>query len=356
MAEQANGAPEEECFLFEDRVHTNAAVDSRIDEVVRGLIAVGIRQGAHIGVLMDTSPSAVVAIAAGLAVAGCGGSSSSGAAAGGNAASKSPAASHSTGSSGSTSVATATVPFPFGVGDTWRYRTTDGRTVNRIIAVTPAYATIGILAPIVVVVGRLLQGFSAGGELGGVSVYLSEIATPGHRGFYTSFQSASQQVTMRSAITSLGSTSHDTAYYVVHSDGSISLPFSQFDTSSSGASVKLISGSIFWPPADQLSSGKAYHDALKIEFSTNGTTQNVTAHVTVRGAGTQSVTVPAGTYNADVVNMTMAETIEGISVSKPALEDVFIRRTGHKFWSETAEATSGSKNQSGKNQSTNNRR
>jgi putative long chain acyl-CoA synthase len=64
MAEQANGAPEEECFLFEDRVHTNAAVDSRIDEVVRGLIAVGIRQGAHIGVLMDTSPSAVVAIAA----------------------------------------------------------------------------------------------------------------------------------------------------------------------------------------------------------------------------------------------------------------------------------------------------
>ena len=64
MAEQANSAPEEECFLFEDRVHTNAAVDHRIDEVVRGLIAVGIRQGAHIGVLMDTSPSAVAAIAA----------------------------------------------------------------------------------------------------------------------------------------------------------------------------------------------------------------------------------------------------------------------------------------------------
>jgi putative long chain acyl-CoA synthase len=64
MAEQANRAPEEECFLFEDRVHTNAAVDHRIDDVVRGLIAVGIRQGAHIGVLMDTSPSAVAAIAA----------------------------------------------------------------------------------------------------------------------------------------------------------------------------------------------------------------------------------------------------------------------------------------------------
>ena len=64
MAEQANRAPEEECFLFEDRVHTNAAVDHRIDDAVRGLIAVGVRQGAHIGVLMDTSPSAVTAIAA----------------------------------------------------------------------------------------------------------------------------------------------------------------------------------------------------------------------------------------------------------------------------------------------------
>jgi MFS transporter, MHS family, citrate/tricarballylate:H+ symporter len=40
----------------------------------------------------------------------------------------------------------------------------------------------------------LLQGFSAGVELGGVSVYLSEISTPGNRGFYTSFQSSSQQV------------------------------------------------------------------------------------------------------------------------------------------------------------------
>jgi len=64
IAEQANRAPEEECFLFEDRVQTNAAVDRGIDDAVRRLIAVGIRQGAHIGVLMDTSPSAVTAIAA----------------------------------------------------------------------------------------------------------------------------------------------------------------------------------------------------------------------------------------------------------------------------------------------------
>ena len=61
------------------------------------------------------------------------------------------------------------------------------------IACTPGYATIGLLAPLLVLAGRLLQGFSAGMELGGVSVYLSEIATPGNKGFYVSWQSASQQ-------------------------------------------------------------------------------------------------------------------------------------------------------------------
>jgi len=62
------------------------------------------------------------------------------------------------------------------------------------IAITPSYALIGVAAPLIVVAGRLLQGFSAGVELGGASVYLAEIATPGNRGFYTSWQSASQQV------------------------------------------------------------------------------------------------------------------------------------------------------------------
>src|SRR5579884_1093878 len=63
-----------------------------------------------------------------------------------------------------------------------------------LIAFVPGYATIGILAPILVVAGRLVQGFSAGVELGGVSIYLSEMATPGHKGFYVSWQSGSQQV------------------------------------------------------------------------------------------------------------------------------------------------------------------
>jgi MFS family permease len=62
------------------------------------------------------------------------------------------------------------------------------------IAVLPGYAAIGLAAPLLVLVGRLLQGLSAGVELGGVSVYLAEIATPGRKGFYVSWQSASQQV------------------------------------------------------------------------------------------------------------------------------------------------------------------
>ncbi len=62
------------------------------------------------------------------------------------------------------------------------------------IAVVPGYEMIGLFAPVLVVLGRLCQGFSAGVELGGVSVYLSEIATPGHKGFYVSWQSGSQQV------------------------------------------------------------------------------------------------------------------------------------------------------------------
>jgi len=63
-----------------------------------------------------------------------------------------------------------------------------------LIACVPGFNTIGYLAPFLVLLGRLLQGFSAGVELGGVSVYLAEMATPGRKGFYVSWQSASQQV------------------------------------------------------------------------------------------------------------------------------------------------------------------
>ncbi len=62
------------------------------------------------------------------------------------------------------------------------------------IGCLPGYETIGLLAPLLVVAGRLVQGLSAGVEIGGVSVYLAEIATPGRKGFFVSWQSGSQQV------------------------------------------------------------------------------------------------------------------------------------------------------------------
>ena len=76
------------------------------------------------------------------------------------------------------------------------------------IACTPSYASIGLIAPLLVVAGRLVQGLSAGAEVGGVSVYLAEVAKPGHKGFYASWQAASQQVAVIfAAVLGLGLTS-----------------------------------------------------------------------------------------------------------------------------------------------------
>jgi hypothetical protein len=218
------------------------------------------------------SAAAVLAIGASLVLVGCGGSSgssgslaSNGSASAPASSSAKPASSGGSGSSATTSTTSAeSLPFPVGVGDTWTYKTTFGQTVNKMTAVTPV--------------------------------------------------SGGQQVTMATTSTVDGTTSRNTGYYVVHSNGEISLPLSQFDTSSS-TTVKLISGGVYWPPAAQLAAGDTSHSTIKIEFSESGVSQKVDAHITVKGAGTQTVTVPAGTYSATVVNMTMAETIEGIAVS-----------------------------------------
>ncbi|WP_406144293.1 MFS transporter [Streptomyces sp. NBC_01012] len=60
-----------------------------------------------------------------------------------------------------------------------------------IIAITPGYETIGIAAPVILLLARLAQGFSAGGEFGSSSAFLVESAAPGRRAFAGSWQQVS---------------------------------------------------------------------------------------------------------------------------------------------------------------------
>lgn len=61
-------------------------------------------------------------------------------------------------------------------------------TGSLMIALTPGYASIGVAAPALLLLARLLQGLSVGGEYGTSATYLSEMATREHRGFWSSFQ------------------------------------------------------------------------------------------------------------------------------------------------------------------------
>ena len=233
------------------------------------------------GLRRPASAIAVLAAVFGVVLAGCssgGSNSGSGSAGSGNSGgsgASSPASKSSgsgSGSGGATSVtSSSSVPFPIAVGNTWVYETTEGsagaissKRTDKIITVTPV--------------------------------------------------SGGQQVTMssKSDITGVGSTSQST--YIFHNDGSISYPFNQFSSVSNGQ-IKLISGGLFWPPASAIASGQPCHSTLKIEFTVAGQRKEITSHVTVQGAGTATVTVPAGTYSATIVNMTLAETVEGIGVS-----------------------------------------
>src|SRR3954471_22795638 len=57
-----------------------------------------------------------------------------------------------------------------------------------MIALLPTHATIGAAAPVLLLVARLIQGLSVGGEYGTAATYMSEVAGKGNRGFYSSFQ------------------------------------------------------------------------------------------------------------------------------------------------------------------------
>lgn len=65
-----------------------------------------------------------------------------------------------------------------------------------LITLAPTYAAVGILAPLFIVLARLLQGFAAGGEFGTSTALLIELAPPGKRGFYGSWQMAGQMMAL----------------------------------------------------------------------------------------------------------------------------------------------------------------
>jgi hypothetical protein len=201
--------------------------------------------------------------AGGLILTGCGPSGGSNASA-----TQSAAATHSAGTSSTGSASTvssASLPFPTTTGDTWTYSDTNGTTSeNKIASVTQV--------------------------------------------------SSGQQVLMDTTFKDNGTTTSSHYSYIFEPNGQITLPFSEFDSAGSGVSVKLVSGNLYWPSAAELASGQAHHSTLTIEFTVDGKTQTVTTHVTATGGGTQSVTVPAGTYSATVVNMLETEKFDGISL------------------------------------------
>jgi len=216
---------------------------------------------------------AVGAAAAGLVLTGCGKTTGSAAAGSTTAAATSGGGSTATASAAATGsasqssvVVSGSLPFPTTVGDTWSYRNSNGTSsVNKIASATQV--------------------------------------------------SAGQQVTMATAFTDNGTTTHDSYEYIVEPNGQIALPTSQFAPSTSGATFKIISGGVYWPSAAQLASGQPVHTTLTMEFTIAGKTQKITEHITSQGQGTQSVTVPAGTYGASVVNVTESASIMGYNTT-----------------------------------------
>jgi hypothetical protein len=219
-----------------------------------------------------TLPLLAATAATGLALAGCGGTSGSGSSiAGSTAPASQPTASTGssagTGSAASSGTVTAPAIFPVAVGDTWVYQdkvtAMQGTVTNQVAAITP----------------------NAGGG---------------------------ERVTMKSH-DDLAGVPHavTTSTFIIHPDGSISVPLTQVGT----AQVTVKSGSIIWPSAAQLASGQPHTDTLLVAVTVGGHAMTVKAHIVVRGAGTQTVHVPAGTYQATVINETMTEKVMGFSIA-----------------------------------------
>ena len=222
-------------------------------------------------------PAAAVlaaAAASGLVLAGCGNNPSATTAATSSSASGQPAAAgsgpagstSSSGSSGSLSTGSGTVAFfPLSVGNKWVYvdklSGEQGTVTNQVISVSPVASGSKVV-------------MKDQDDLGG------------------------------------GAPSTTTSALIVHSDGSITVPMI-----TTGDSFKIKSGGVLWPSAAQLASGQPHHDTLVMTMTMAGQTTTMRSHIVVKGDGTQTVHVPAGTYQATVIDELMTEKFSGVAIN-----------------------------------------
>jgi hypothetical protein len=226
----------------------------------------------HHSTTRNAAAAAAALALAGLALAGCksssGAAGSSGASASGGA-TTAPAAGGAASSpaTGGTTTSSAASYFPIQQGNTWVYTSSvsgvgHGTVTNKMVRVVPV----------------------AGGQR--VRMAVSESDDP-------AADAGPTRLT-----------------YIFHDNGSITVPVSQFG----GQDVKLESGSVFWPSAAQLASGRPQHFTLVFDATIAGQTLREVSHVTVRGGASRDITVPAGTYHARAINESFAEKVDGVPV------------------------------------------
>jgi hypothetical protein len=208
--------------------------------------------------------AAALLVTAGLALTGCKISTTSAGASSPAASASSSAGSSSPAASASGSAAAQTTPlFPVGTGNTWVYATK--------------------------------LGSQPGHDITNTMTAVDQVA-------------GGQQVTMSVAA---GAAAPATVTYLFHPDGSITVPATQFGS----GTVKLTSGNIIWPSQAQLAAKQPVSSTLVYTVTVAGKVTRETAHVTVVGGGTQTVTVPAGTYQAQLINENFSEIAAGEPVT-----------------------------------------
>jgi hypothetical protein len=172
-------------------------------------------------------------------------------------------------------------------------------------------------------------------------------AAPGDTWVYASFLSGRAAGTTETRVTAVsavsggrqatmvmrdGAAAGRDAVYVFHDDGTISVPVTQFPATG----ISLASGSVLWPDAAQLAAGQTRTGRLVFAVRIAGKRVRVPATVTVRGKGTQTVTVPAGTYRAQLVDERLSMVLDGLKLAftvdtwvAPGVGPVQVRLTGN---------------------------